>query len=327
MTTKRHAKEKSDGFASKATKKRHTKREHSPALTPVPRRLEDLLKLANLLPKQFRQPYWARRSSSQTEISKFGWYLDMQISGEATNDLKSELSRFRHAIEDLPKVLVAFILQDHQGEIFNIDDHPTPTYLDSDLQTERNFEVLSKSETEINQIIQNSLQRLMGSIEMKKGSPTTADFFGTIAVGETQFFVVPLTELLERARQRMFFVLAVQETLSCLTHPDAWIQILHYRRFSRLSDTTQGKLYIAQQGENKGRLAFRPPVLYASLAGIEAARIRECQICYDLFWAGRKDMRCCSKKCAHVLRQREYREEYRANRYELSRKRRTKKAN
>jgi hypothetical protein len=162
---------------------------------------------------------------------------------------------------------------------------------------------------------------------MKKGSLTTADFFGTIAVGETRFSAVPLAELLERARQRMFFVLAVQETLSCLTHPEAWMQLLHHRRFSRLSDTTQGKLYIAQQGENKGHLAFRPPVLYASLIGIEATRIRECQICYDIFWAGRKDMWCCSKKCAHVLRQRKYREKYRANRYELSRHRRAEKAN
>lgn len=41
---------------------------------------------------------------------------------------------------------------------------------------------------------------------------------------------------------------------------------------------------------------------------VETDRIRECEVCNQIFWAGRRDMRGCSTKCAKVLRTRRWRE-------------------
>ncbi len=44
-----------------------------------------------------------------------------------------------------------------------------------------------------------------------------------------------------------------------------------------------------------------------ALKGVEARRIRECQKCRRIFWAGRLDMTCCSTRCAKVLRTKNWR--------------------
>lgn len=43
---------------------------------------------------------------------------------------------------------------------------------------------------------------------------------------------------------------------------------------------------------------------------VEGRRIRRCPICADIFWAGRKDQPCCSKKCNQIKRTREWRAQY-----------------
>lgn len=43
---------------------------------------------------------------------------------------------------------------------------------------------------------------------------------------------------------------------------------------------------------------------------VEAARIRICEVCKLLFWAGRINQRGCSVRCAHIIRKRRYREKY-----------------
>lgn len=54
----------------------------------------------------------------------------------------------------------------------------------------------------------------------------------------------------------------------------------------------------------------------AAVAGVDATLIRECQNCRRIFWAGRKDKNSCSAPCAHVLRNRRYRERYREGLYQ-----------
>lgn len=46
------------------------------------------------------------------------------------------------------------------------------------------------------------------------------------------------------------------------------------------------------------------------LRGLDAARIRECQVCFKIFWAGRLDQHCCNKRCAGAFRTRKWRERY-----------------
>jgi hypothetical protein len=68
----------------------------------------------------------------------------------------------------------------------------------------------------------------------------------------------------------------------------------------------------------EGILRIQLDPLLPALEGVEAMRIRECGVCGKIFWAGRIDKWCCTTECAHVLRQRRYRENY-AARYKLPR--------
>ena len=43
---------------------------------------------------------------------------------------------------------------------------------------------------------------------------------------------------------------------------------------------------------------------------IEAARIRECEACERIFWAGRITQKGCSARCGSIIRKRRYRERY-----------------
>jgi len=54
----------------------------------------------------------------------------------------------------------------------------------------------------------------------------------------------------------------------------------------------------------------------AAVDGVDATLIRECQNCPRIFWAGRKDKNSCSAACAHVLRNRRYREHYKQGFYQ-----------
>lgn len=47
--------------------------------------------------------------------------------------------------------------------------------------------------------------------------------------------------------------------------------------------------------------------LSMALDGVEAARIRECEVCWRIFWAGRITQGACSAKCAKTLNVRRWR--------------------
>jgi hypothetical protein len=49
---------------------------------------------------------------------------------------------------------------------------------------------------------------------------------------------------------------------------------------------------------------------------IEAARIRECEACKLIFWAGRITQRGCSPRCGDIIRKRRYRERYKQGFYQ-----------
>src|SRR5262249_5690936 len=41
---------------------------------------------------------------------------------------------------------------------------------------------------------------------------------------------------------------------------------------------------------------------------VDPTRIRQCPVCNTIFWAGRSDKECCSRRCGHTLAGRRYRE-------------------
>ena len=62
----------------------------------------------------------------------------------------------------------------------------------------------------------------------------------------------------------------------------------------------------------KREIDLAPSPVYEALQGVEADRIRECRnsACRRIFWAGRLDQPCCSKKCANARRVQKWRDKY-----------------
>ena len=68
--------------------------------------------------------------------------------------------------------------------------------------------------------------------------------------------------------------------------------------------------------DESGCIHYSSSPLLEALNGVEAGRIRECQICRKIFWAGRIDKLCCSKGCGKALRNRRWRNKYKAYLYQ-----------
>jgi hypothetical protein len=73
---------------------------------------------------------------------------------------------------------------------------------------------------------------------------------------------------------------------------------------SRLEDLVSG------HANEDGRFRVQHHPFLRALEGVELARIRECPICGNIFWAGRIDQPCCKTKCAKSRRTRRWRENY-----------------
>ncbi len=289
--SKRDARRKSDGLKPKQGTKRHAGRKQSKPLVPEPTELTDLLTLVNLLPHNFDHPYkhdivyWNPDSSSSELYRKLLWLLD-----------------------GLPIELQAYVFRDGQGEVSEFG----PIQSGEWIELERNFAVLHVAKPELEAIVQDTKNRILRAMELESRSPVThLDAFHseTVKIAGGEYFVWSSSELISRARNRLLFLFAARETLSALPKPDAWLRVLRLND-SPLSVGAHARIYIAQSGEDKGKLVVHSPVLYKRLEGIEAARIRECPICARIFWAGRKDKFCCSDKCLAAQRSREYRKAY-----------------
>ena len=92
------------------------------------------------------------------------------------------------------------------------------------------------------------------------------------------------------------------------------------RLISRLAnvENSQGGFFLAVQLkssaeiliDDRGELYIAKDRFASAIDGVEAKRIRECAVCYRIFWAGRIDQPSCSTACAHALRNRRYRARY-----------------
>ncbi len=62
--------------------------------------------------------------------------------------------------------------------------------------------------------------------------------------------------------------------------------------------------------DENGEICTNKDLFTDAVEGVEAARIRLCEVCRNVFWASRMNKKSCSKLCAHALRNRRYRERY-----------------
>jgi hypothetical protein len=63
---------------------------------------------------------------------------------------------------------------------------------------------------------------------------------------------------------------------------------------------------VAVQTDSKGILRVVYDPLLTALLGVETKRIRECEHCSRIYWAGRNDKLACNR-CTHARRQKNYR--------------------
>jgi hypothetical protein len=291
--------------ATKRRRKAKTKRR--PPLVPEPAQVGELLDLVNHFPVQFRRPYWAREKEDKLKGSDYPINEAAVLNPEAwLGDNPAALwEKLRIVLAELPLTLRAFILRDEQGLIGNINP---------DLQCRANFEVLWRTEAEQSEMVDVAVNRIEEAFSEERAAVTLSDkvAHNVRPRRADQSHNVAAKELVLRIRQRLIFVLAAQELISCLTHREPQYQLL-LRGVSRLPDATQADLYIVPEGKDKGTLAVSPPALYERLLGVEAARIRECPICFRFFWAGRKDKIGCSKRCSAAKRMREQRKKWGIN--------------
>lgn len=59
--------------------------------------------------------------------------------------------------------------------------------------------------------------------------------------------------------------------------------------------------------DKEGRIRRQSNPYAEMMEGVEASRIRACLICRKLFWASRKDKKCCSEEHSAIIRQRQSR--------------------
>ena len=67
---------------------------------------------------------------------------------------------------------------------------------------------------------------------------------------------------------------------------------------------------VTLRADTEGKCHLEHHPLLRALEGIELFRIRECPICGQIYWAGRMDKPCCTRKCAGIRRTRRWREGY-----------------
>jgi len=64
--------------------------------------------------------------------------------------------------------------------------------------------------------------------------------------------------------------------------------------------------------DEQGRATITDDKFASIIKGVDVTRIRVCEICGTVFWAGRYDSLCCSSNCADKRRKRQHRARYKA---------------
>ena len=122
-----------------------------------------------------------------------------------------------------------------------------------------------------------------------------------------------LREMLDRA---CFFV-AARETLTHIARMRSQMKKIRLRGMNLPATTIPipaiqfaPDAFLNLRLSKSGLIEVDLGEIASALASAEADRIRECDICGRIFWAGRSDQKCCTPKCAKVLRTRRWRANY-----------------
>lgn len=285
------------------------KRKRSPALIAPPAKIDALIRLVNLLPKYLRQQSTDPKPPQalvhgRTHVLEFWDY-------KTDEDMLHRVWYFYVLSDALPLELQAFVLHDDDGRYIQTSTSPAPLFDPEHLQPYTNINLIVASELNLQSIIEAAKERISvesSEVEARaKQVERVYHFRSDYQVGESKFVSSGLLNLVNRARQRLLFVLAAEEVLNALSGLDTQ-ERLNRARYVDQSGATRGHLYVKD-----GEVKLSPPVLFSFVVDIDATRVRKCKVCENYFWAGRKDKQFCSEKCDATNRKRNERDRYRKN--------------
>ena len=280
------------------------KRTHPPTIAP-PAQLDVLIRLVNLLPKCLRKQRSAGKPSPQLEHGR-----DHIIEFWSLKNDEDTIGRtwyFFVLTDALPIELQAFILHDDEGHYVPTSVSAAPLFDPEHLQPYTNIRLLTLCQDESQSIVTVAKERIRieedrTDSESKKDYPYYDSF--NYEIGDKKFRSAGLFRLINRARQRLLFVLAAEEILDALSGPDTQ-EKLNHARYIDDSGATRGYLYTRD-----GKVQLGPPVLFHFVVGVDSTRVRKCKVCENYFWAGRIDKRVCSTRCSATNRKKNQRERY-----------------
>jgi hypothetical protein len=300
-------------------------RKHSHALVEVPIRLGQFMRLANLLPSFLRGLASLRGPGELSEDSQGGrvCFLSVQDLWDTRTDEGAigAMFWFLRVVDRLPIELQAFILHDDDGRFYK-PEWEMPLFDPEHTQLAENITLSERSAEELHTIIANARERItletswaqerLSAQSPRNKSSKLSSFPNwrrrRFLIGTQEFADVGIGYLADRARQRLFFILGADEMLDALVEPneeDINNKLLRARRYEKSGALT------SQPFVQDDEVQLAPPLVFTFFKGVQASRVRRCEICENYFWAGRKDKKVCSEQCGATLRKRRGRELYR----------------
>jgi predicted nucleic acid-binding Zn ribbon protein len=277
----------------------NTGQQASRFVKPVPRKLAELIMLANLAPPGYAPP-------DPPEIVKIQWCLSPDCPDKERCDLQ-EIEVLEDFLRDAPAKLREYVWQvDPQSLRYLRRKWIGLSKEDAD------FLQLSKTQAEeIDYLVRSGNDPVTASESVvgRKADPIVHSFLShenrfLPAVAETrQWVAFKRYKAFWHTYQTLHHIAVTVKTLSQHPSPEylterflnvGWI---NYRAVD---------VYI----DDGGFFRVRVDEFLEAIDGVEASRVRSCEVCGIIFWAGRRDQLCCSTKCARVLRTRRWRARY-----------------
>jgi hypothetical protein len=276
-----------------------------PALVHPSKDISNLLTLANLIPMSPPIAEPEKQGVKHNSIATVGRFnyrnmiLDWEKMLERNQDELNILWRdLQNGLEALPLALQAFLLDDKQGTVNSTSGFSTVNRVDENIQIGLNLAFIRNEEVLLEKIITKATSRIEALIAESAIAKT-----GEL-VPEFMADTTP-KQLLGRIIQRFIFAFAVQAIFNLLTNREPRENSFYiFTNLHSLATTSQMEI------NSDGLITFTPSIVIKALDLVDSGRIRKCLRCSKFYWAGRKDMRCCSTRCANNLRMDDYRKRY-----------------
>lgn len=249
------------------------KKQASRALKPAPEKLKAILDLINLVPTDAEMPdafQLWEELNKQAIEDHHSWYESKQKEMQEARERLGPVDNTRDYTDRLVE---------HSQEVLDFSQE----HMD---RTEELGDSLSRATNAVNMCLADLPQSFHNHVWQVGEEPLDS---------ETRIYeaLARYTLVREwREKLRLIARLAAGEDKE-------WPPFLpELRTNARIDVDDEGLIYVARD------------VFAAAVDGVEAKRIRQCAICHLIFWAGRITQQCCTPACAHALRNRRYRANY-----------------